>query len=122
MMRLPLLKRLRRNRKSASVRAIVRETNIVSSDLIWPIFLKDGSGIREEIEGMPGVYRWSLDVLAKELERLCLIGLKAVILFPVIDAKRKINLDLMRLTHTTLFVKGFRKSKNLFPICVLSAI
>lgn len=122
MMRLSLLKRPRRNRKSASVRAIVRETNIVSSDLIWPIFLKDGSGIREEIESMPGVYRWSLDVLAKELERLCLIGLKAVILFPVIDAKKKINLELMRLTHTTLFVKGFRKSKNLFPICVLLVI
>ena len=123
MMRLPLLKRLRRNRKSASVRAIVRETNIVSSDLIWPIFLKDGSGIREEIEGMPGVYLWSLDVLAKELERLCLIGLKAVILFPVIDAKRKDQFGSYASHPYNIVCKGIQEIKKSFPhLCVISDI
>lgn len=48
-------------------------------------------------------------MVSKELERLCTIGLKAVILFPVIDANKKNNLDPMRPILTTLFVKGFKR-------------
>lgn len=123
MTRLPLLKRPRRNRKSAAVRSIIQETQLYSSDLIWPIFLKDGSGIREEIKSMPGVYRWSLDMVSKELERLCTIGLKAVILFPVIDANKKEQFGSYASHPYNIVCKGIQAIKKSFPeLCVISDI
>ncbi len=114
MTRLPLLKRPRRNRKSAAIRSMIRETNMVSSDLIWPIFLKEGSGIREEIPSMPGVYRWSLDTISRELERLCLIGLKAVILFPVIEDQKKDQFGAYASHPYNIVCRGIQEIKKIF--------
>ncbi len=123
MTRLPLLKRPRRNRKSAAIRSMIRETNMVSSDLIWPIFLKEGSGIREEIPSMPGVYRWSLDTISRELERLCLIGLKAVILFPVIEDQKKDQFGAYASHPYNIVCRGIQEIKKSFPqLCVISDI
>lgn len=123
MTKLPLLKRPRRNRKSAAIRALVQETQISSCNLIWPIFLKDGSGIREEIESIPGVYRWSLDTVSRELERLCLIGLKAVILFPVIESQKKDQFGEYASHPYNIVCKGIQEIKKSFPqLCVISDI
>ena len=96
---------------------------MVSSDLIWPIFLKEGSGIREEIPSMPGVYRWSLDTISRELERLCLIGLKAVILFPVIEDQKKDQFGAYASHPYNIVCRGIQEIKKSFPqLCVISDI
>ena len=59
--------RLRRNRKTEWSRRLVSESNLSPSDLIWPIFLREGKNIKEPIKSMPGVYRYSLDKLEKFL-------------------------------------------------------
>ncbi len=79
-----LPERPRRNRKSPGVRALVRETALSPSDLIYPLFLHGGAG-DEPIDSMPGCTRWSLDGLVKEAGEAHALGVPAVVLFPKID-------------------------------------
>ena len=60
--------RPRRNRKSMAIRAMVEETKLGAENLIYPIFLEDGKGIKTEIKSLPNNYRWSLDLLLPEIE------------------------------------------------------
>ena len=60
--------RPRRNRKSISIRRMVQETNLTISDFIYPLFVVSGNKIKQEISSMPNVYRWSIDLLLKEVE------------------------------------------------------
>ena len=61
--------RPRRNRKSAAIRAMVEETQLGAQHLIYPLFLKDGNNIKEEVSSLPGNYRWSIDQLLPEFEK-----------------------------------------------------
>lgn len=79
--------RLRRNRKTEAIRRLVRETELLPSDLIAPFFLTEG--IEGPIGSLPGVSRLSLDRVLKEAERLHRKGVQAIALFPVIDPKLK---------------------------------
>ena len=83
-----MLSRPRRNRKSAAVRRLVRETTLSPGDLIYPLFLHGGSG-DEAIASMPGCFRWSLDGLVREVESAHRLGIGAVVLFPAIPASQK---------------------------------
>ena len=60
--------RLRRNRKTAWSRKLVSESNLSPNDLIWPIFLRDGKNIKEPINSMPGVYRYTIDKIPRLVE------------------------------------------------------
>lgn len=84
-MRIPILSRPRRNRRSAGLRALVRETTLNPECLVWPVFVKEGQETRESIPSLPGCHRLSLDELISDIEKLLPIGLKAVALFPQID-------------------------------------
>ena len=64
-----LLQRSRRLRGSEVLRRMVRETRIDASSLIYPMFVVEGTGVKEEISSMPGQYRWSLDRLPEKLSR-----------------------------------------------------
>lgn len=79
--------RLRRLRQSEAMRSLVRETELRPSDLIYPVFVVAGSGVREPIQAMPGQHRMSVDLLLKELAPLVDQGLRAVMLFGVVDTK-----------------------------------
>ena len=57
--------RLRRNRKTEWSRRLVRESNLSASDLIWPIFIREGKNIKEPIKSMPGVHRYTIDKVEK---------------------------------------------------------
>ena len=59
--------RPRRNRKSAAIRAMVQETQVINSDLIFPLFLIEGKNMSSEIKSMPGIYRFSSDLILKEI-------------------------------------------------------
>jgi porphobilinogen synthase len=76
-----LTHRPRRLRRSAAVRSLVRETHIHTSDLIYPMFVKEGEGIREPIDSMPGQFRFSVDQLVKECKEIWDLGIPAVNLF-----------------------------------------
>jgi porphobilinogen synthase len=73
--------RPRRMRQNKLFRAMVRETRMSSSQLILPLFVKPGKGVREEISSMPGVFRLSVDQLAKEAKECMKLGVNSVILF-----------------------------------------
>ena len=77
-------RRLRRNRRDAFSRALVRENTLTTSHLIYPMFVLDGHDEREIVHSMPGVERLSIDLMLKQAERAFLLGIPAVALFPVV--------------------------------------
>jgi porphobilinogen synthase len=80
---------MRRLRKDAFSRALVRESRLSIDDLIQPVFVCDGTGVRQAVPSMPGVERLSLDLLLERAERLDVLGIKAIAIFPVIDVALK---------------------------------
>ncbi len=81
------IQRLRRLRQHETLRRMVRETRLSSSDLIYPIFVTEGKDQRREIASMPGQYRLSIDLLVKEAGEVAGLGIPAVILFGIPDRK-----------------------------------
>jgi porphobilinogen synthase len=73
---------MRRNRKSPWSRAMVRENTLTAADLIWPLFVIDGENRSEAVASMPGVSRWSVDLIAKQAEDAAALGIPAIALFP----------------------------------------
>jgi porphobilinogen synthase len=74
--------RMRRNRRAAWSRSLVRETTLASSDLIWPIFLIEGADLRTPVASMPGVERLSVDLAVKAAEEARALGIPAIAVFP----------------------------------------
>ena len=77
--------RMRRNRMSEFSRRIISENNLSVNDLIYPIFITYGSKVKEKISSMPGIYRYSLDLLHKEIEYISSLNIPAIALFPKIE-------------------------------------
>ena len=86
---LDLTQRPRRNRKSATVRDLVRETELSVKDLVYPVFIMEGSQREEQIPPMPGMTRKTVDVLLKEIEECVALGVKAIAPFPSIAEAKK---------------------------------
>ena len=86
-----LIQRPRRLRGSETLRKMVRETRMDKSSLIYPLFVKEGSGIEEEIPSMPGQYRYSIDRLPYELERLTKAGVGSIMLFGIPEHKDEVG-------------------------------
>jgi porphobilinogen synthase len=68
---------------------MVRETILTVDDLIYPVFVMEGEGEKVEISSMPGCYRFSLDLLLKEITEVSQLGINAVAIFPVIPEEEK---------------------------------
>ncbi|MGK7946659.1 MAG: porphobilinogen synthase, partial [Microcystaceae cyanobacterium] len=85
------LHRPRRLRRTDALRSLVRETQLTVNDLIYPVFVMEGENLKEEITSMPDCYRYSLDLLLKELQDAVNLGIKAIALFPLIDPSKKDN-------------------------------
>jgi porphobilinogen synthase len=81
--------RLRRNRRDDWSRRLVREHRLTADDLIWPVFVQEGSGQATDIGSMPGVRRLSVDLLIEAVGEAAHLGIPAVALFPVIDPAKK---------------------------------
>jgi porphobilinogen synthase len=79
--------RMRRLRRTPSLRAMVRETEVNVQDFIYPLFITYERGVRQEIAAMPGQYRWSVDLVAAEAEEIARLGIPAVILFGIPEEK-----------------------------------
>ena len=83
------LSRMRRLRASGFSRALVRESGLTPADLIYPVFVLDGNGQREAIASMPGIERLSIDLLLLQARELQKLGIPAMALFPVVEARHK---------------------------------
>lgn len=81
--------RPRRMRSDDFSRRLMRETTLCAADLIWPVFIKEGKGVREAVASMPGVERVSLDILLEEARKAFELGIPALALFPVIEQNKK---------------------------------
>lgn len=75
--------RTRRLRKTENIRRLVRENKLSVDDLIYPLFIEEGKNIETEIVSMPGIKRWSLDKVSKELEEVVTLNIPAVLLFGI---------------------------------------
>ena len=82
-----LTQRPRRLRRSETLRALVRETQLSPDDFVYPLFVCEGEGVRREIGSMPGCFNLSIDELVKEVEAAVRVGVRSVILFGVPDEK-----------------------------------
>jgi porphobilinogen synthase len=78
----PIQYRPRRLRRTTSLRSMVQETHLTVNDLIYPIFVMEGENQKEEISSMPGCYRYSLDLLLKEVAEVYALGINAIALIP----------------------------------------
>jgi porphobilinogen synthase len=79
--------RMRRLRRTESLRALIRETSLEPGDLIYPLFLCPGSGVRNPISSMPGVFNLSVDEAVREAEEAAQLGIAGLLLFGLPDAK-----------------------------------
>lgn len=79
--------RPRRLRRTPALRSMVRETTLDAGDLIYPLFVKFGTGARDEVSSMPGVFQLTLDQLPAEVDELKALGVPAVLLFGLPDVK-----------------------------------
>jgi porphobilinogen synthase len=84
---LNLTQRPRRLRQSEAIRKLVEETSLSKNDLVFPIFVKDGQGVREPIASMPGIFRYSIDTAVQECKELWSLGVKAIDLFGIPEVK-----------------------------------
>jgi porphobilinogen synthase len=83
--------RPRRLRTNPTIRAMMSETTLSASDLIYPLFVKPGTGLKDEIKSMPGQYQLSLDMLPAEIDELKSLGIPAVILFGLPSEKDEVG-------------------------------
>ncbi len=83
--------RLRRLRRTEAIRALVRENSIDVGDLIYPIFVVEGKGIKQEISSMPGIGRFSPDRLPREVEEIARLKIPAVLLFGIPEDKDEVG-------------------------------
>jgi porphobilinogen synthase len=111
--------RPRRLRRDGAIRALVRESSLAPTDLIYPVFVLDGSGLAQDVASMPGVQRLSVDRLFAQAEACLTLGVPVMALFPVIDASLKAPDGREALNPGGLVPRAVRELKARFPELVL---
>ena len=113
------MQRPRRNRKSEAIRKMVQETRLTKDQLIYPMFLVDGKGIKDEVTSLPGNYRWSKDLILKEVEVCMNLGINNFVLFPAVEEALKDKEASYGLDKNNFYLQTAREIKKKFPECVL---
>ena len=109
------LRRNRRLRTNESIRSLVRETIITPNDFLVPLFVVEGKGVKDEIPSMPNYFRFSLDLLEKEVKELWKLGLKSVLLFVKVPDNLKDNKGTEALNPNGLMQRAVKTVKNACP-------
>lgn len=112
-------KRPRRNRKSAIIRSMVEETKLGVENLIYPIFIEDGKGIKNEVKSLPNNYRWSLDTLLPEIDSCIKLGIQSFDIFPVIKEELKDKMGTYSYASDNFYLDAIYQIKKEFPDIVL---
>lgn len=110
-----MLIRNRRLRTSEAIRSLVRETSLSPNDFIVPLFVVEGNGVKEEIASMPNYFRYSLDLLEKEVKELWNLGLKSVLVFVKVPDNLKDNEGTEALNEDGLMQRAVKVIKNAVP-------
>ena len=108
-----MFKRFRRLRINETLRNLVQETTLTPDDFIYPLFVREGSGIKTEVSSMPGVFQMSVDEILKECEYLVSINLKAIILFAIPDVKDSVGSEC--LCGESIISRTIKAIKEKFP-------
>ncbi|HEY8400833.1 MAG TPA: porphobilinogen synthase [Cytophagaceae bacterium] len=117
------MRRPRRNRKSEAVRSLVREHVVTVDDLVFPLFLIEGKNTKTEVASMPGIFRFSPDLLLKEIESCMKLGIKGFALFPNIDESLKNKYATESHNENGLYLRTLREIKREFPeSCVITDV
>ena len=102
---------------------MVEETQLGVQHLIYPIFLKDGVGIKEEVSSLPNNFRWSIDQLIPEIESCLKLGITTYDIFPAVDEKLKDKTATYSYASDNFYLNAIRKLKETFPeICIMSDV
>lgn len=116
-------RRPRRNRKSAAIREMVEETSLSVKDLIYPLFLVDGTQKKIEVNSMPGIFRFSIDTMLSEIESCLKLGIKAFDVFPAYQESLKDPNASESYNPDTFYLKALREIKKQFPeVCLMSDV
>ncbi|RNL81897.1 porphobilinogen synthase [Sinomicrobium pectinilyticum] len=113
------LNRNRRLRANESIRSLVRETIITPNDFLVPLFVTEGNNLKEEVASMPGYYRYSQDLLEKEVKELYKMGLKSVLLFVKVPDNLKDNKGTEAINRDGLMQRAIKTVKNAVPEMVV---
>ncbi len=113
------MRRPRRNRKSEAIRSLVRENKVTIDDLIFPLFLTDGSNIKSSINSMPGIFRFSSDLILKEIEVCLKLGIKTFALFPNINNEIKDKYAKESHNAEGLYLKTIKILKRELPEAII---
>jgi porphobilinogen synthase len=105
--------RLRRNRYLPWTRRMLAENSLTVNDLVQPLFIKDGTGIKEEIKTMPDIYRYNIDELIQEVKEMHSLGVLAIVLFPITDHALKDNEANYAFDENNLIFRAVRAIKSL---------
>ena len=108
-----MFKRYRRLRINETLRGLVAETTLSKNDFIYPLFVREGEGIKTEVSSMPGVFQMSIDEILKECEYLISIDLKAIILFAIPDVKDSVGSEC--LCEESIISRTIRAIKEKYP-------
>jgi len=111
--------RPRRNRKSAAIRNMVEETKLGVENLIYPIFLKDGKNIKDEVLSLPNNFRWSIDRLLLEIEECMNLGIYTFDIFPAVDEELKDKIASYSYADDNFYLDAIRQIKERFPESVV---
>jgi len=115
--------RLRRNRRSSAIRKMVQETELNAADLVAPFFVIEGENKSIPIQRMPGIHRFSIDLLLKEIERLHNKGVQSFALFPAVDRDCKSLNAEEAWNPDALMQRTIRVIKESFPeVCLISDV
>lgn len=113
------IRRPRRNRQSAVIRDMVQETRLSVTDFILPLFVMEGQNVRSEVKSMPGIYRFSIDLLLQEVQMCVDLGVKTVGLFPNLPEAKKDKYATESYNPDGLYLQTIRAIKDRFPEVVV---
>ncbi len=113
------MNRPRRLRLNQHIRNLVQEHSITANDLIYPVFIKEGEQSQEAISSMPGIYRWGIESVLKEIEDAERLGIRAIAIFPVIDERFKTLNAEESYNPEGLTQRAIRRIKQEFPEILL---
>ena len=111
--------RPRRNRKNAAIRDMVQESRLGVENLIFPIFLKDGANIKESISSLPNIYRWSVDLLLKEMEECLKLGIRIFDIFPAVEEHLKDKTATLSYDPASFYLKAIQKMISLKSLSLI---
>lgn len=110
-----MLQRPRRNRQSAVIRSMVEETRLSVKDMMFPLFVMEGQNTQTEISSMPGIYRFTLDLLLAEIESCVKLGIQSFALFPQIPESKKDSMATESYKNGNIYTETIYEISQRFP-------